>query len=43
MTAAGVSETAGLVAAAFGFVPLELFPIALGGWEVTIGLAPLWR
>lgn len=43
LTAAGVSETAGLVAAAFGSVPSDLFLIGLGGWEVAIGLALLWR
>lgn len=43
LTAAGISETAGLVAAVFGFVPSDLFVIALGAWEVTIGLALLWR
>lgn len=43
LTAAGVSETAGLVAAVFGSVPSDLFLIGLGGWEVAIGLALLWR
>ncbi|WP_336345493.1 DoxX-like family protein [Halalkalicoccus ordinarius] len=43
LTAAGVSETAGLVATAFGSVPSDLFLIGLGGWEVAIGLALLWR
>lgn len=43
LTATGISETAGLVAAAFGFVPSGLFLLALGGWEVAIGLALLYR
>lgn len=43
LTAAGVSRTAGLVAAAVGFVPSSLFLLVLGGWEVAIGLTLLWR
>jgi uncharacterized membrane protein YkgB len=43
LTAAGISETADLVAAVFGFAPSGLFVIGLGAWEVTIGLALLWR
>lgn len=41
LTATGVSETAGLVADVFWFVPSETFLIVLGGWQVVVGLALL--
>ena len=43
LTATGVSETAGLVADVFWFVPRETFLILLGGWEVAVGMALLSR
>lgn len=43
LTAAGVSETAGLAADVFGVIPSNLFLLALGGWEVAIGAALLHR
>ena len=43
LTAAGVSDTEALIAAAFGTVPTDLFLIALGYWEIAIGLALLHR
>lgn len=41
LTAAGVSETAGLVADLVWFVPRENFLILLGGWEIAVGVALL--
>jgi uncharacterized membrane protein YphA (DoxX/SURF4 family) len=43
LTATGMSETAGLVADAFGFIPADLFLLLLGAWEITIGLALVSR
>lgn len=43
LTATGTSETAGLVADVFWFVPRETFLVVLGGWEVAVGLALLSR
>ena len=43
LTATGVSETAGLVADIFWFMPTETFLIVLGGWEVAVGMALLFQ
>lgn len=43
LTATGVSETAGLVADIFWFVPRETVLILLGGWEIAVGMALLFR
>lgn len=43
LTAMGISETAGLVAAAFGFIPSDLFLLMLGSCEIAVGLALLHR
>lgn len=43
LTMAGMSETAGLVADVFPFVPRDVFLVVLGGWEVAVGLTLLSR
>lgn len=43
LTMTGMSETAGLVADVFPFVPTGVFLAVLGGWEVAVGLALLSR
>ena len=43
LTATGMSQTTGLVLAAFGFVPPDLLLVILGGWEIAVGVALLSR
>lgn len=43
LTVTGMSETAGLIADAFPFVPTGVFLTVLGGWEIAVGLALLSR
>jgi len=43
LTALQAGEGSGLVASTFGVTPSVPFVVALGAWEVAIGLALLWR